>query len=325
METTFQQCRFRGTVPIMLGDDHSCSYITFTGCAVERSFGSWTPSASYSDIILEECSPGPYGHVEHITFRGCHVGVSNGAGGHDTGAPGAGLVAHCNRRTPIRQGYHDIRIIDCAFEATDEFTLDLDDKVKATVPLQQRRAHPGLHHQGRRCPGRAHVRLHDLHRGAGGSLVRGNTIYRGYINTFKICKNEDVDPGRKPLIVEGNTFDLTVDNGVPTPAGVSMIRLHGDNTIFRNNIIRTALSDDDEAGDAPGSILKLYNARSTQIAGNKVYDRSTVRPPLLAHVYAATGNTISSNYFWSTLPEGLQISNAAGSANNTWSNNTFAH
>ena len=81
-----------------------------------------------------------------------------------------------------------------------------------------------------------------------------------------------------------------------------MIRLHGDNTVFRDNTIITDLPDDAEGWDAPGSILKLYYARNTQITGNKVYDHASTRNPLLLHLYAASGNTVSSNYFWSKLP-----------------------
>jgi hypothetical protein len=325
-ETTFEDCRFRGTVPLLLGNDHSCSYITFRECQVERSFGSWTPELRHNNIILEEYSPGPYGHVAHITFERCNVGVSNGSGGHDTGSPGAGLVAHCNPQTPIRQGYTDIRIIDCVFEATDEFTLDFDDKVKADGSHSSSKVLiEGCTIKGGGVQGPREFAYTICFEAPEGCVVRDNLIYRGYINTFKICKNEDPDPDRRPLIVEGNTFDLTVDNGVDTPQGVSMIRLHGDNNIFRNNTIITDLPDDAETGDAPGAILKLYYARNAQISDNRIFDRSSVRPPLLAHIYAATGNTLSGNYFWSALPGGLKISSQAGSANNTWSNNTFAH
>ena len=83
-----------------------------------------------------------------------------------------------------------------------------------------------------------------------------------------------------------------------------MIRLHGDNNIFRDNTIITDLSDDTEAGDAPGSILKLYYCRRSKITNNKVYDRATTRNPLLLHLYSAKRNAVRSNYFWSSLPRG---------------------
>ncbi len=325
-ETTFEDCRFRGTVPIMLGDDHSCSYITFRDSEVERSFGGWTPDVSHNNIIIEEYSPGPYGHVEHITFERCQVGVSNGSGGHDTGSPGAGLVAHCNRRTPIRQGYKDIRIIDCVFEATDEFTLDFDDKVRADGRHSSSKVLiEGCTIKGGGVQGPRKFAYTICFEAPEGCVVRDNLIYRGYINTFKICKNEDPDPDRRPLIVEGNTFDLTVDNGVDTPEGVSMIRLHGDNNIFRDNTIITDLSDDTEAGDAPGSILKLYYCRRSKVTNNKVYDRATTRNPLLLHLYSAKRNAIRSNYFWSSLPTGLKISRQAGSVANLFTANTYDH
>jgi hypothetical protein len=325
-DTTFEDCRFRGTVPIKLGDDHSCSHIAFRDCQVERSFGPWTPTASYNNIIIEEYSPGPHGHVEHITFERCHVGVSNGSGGRDTGSPSAGLVAYCNPETPILQGYRDIRIIDCVFEATDEFTLDFDDKVKADGTHSSRDVLvQGCVVKGAGVEGLRRFAYSICIESPEGVIVRDNLIYRGYINTFKMTKNEDPDPDRRPLIVEGNTFDLTVDNGVDTPEGVSMIRLHGDNTIFRDNTIITDLRDDVEAGDAPGAIFKLYQCRGSRITGNKVYDRATERNPLLFHLYTARDNTISSNYFWSSSAESLGISSQAGSGANVFTGNTFDH
>jgi hypothetical protein len=323
VETTFRDCRFRGTVPIMLGDDHSCSYVTFRDCEVERSFGGWTTDASYCNIILEEYSPGPYGHVHHITFQGCHVGVSNGSGGHDTGAPGAGLVAHCNRRTPIRQGYHDIKIIGCVFEATDEFTLDFDDKVKANGSHSSRNVLiQGCTIKGGGVQGPRDFAYTICVEAPEGVVLRDNTIYRGYINPLKICKNEDSDPDRLPLVVEGNTFDLTVDNGVPTPAGASMIRLHGDNNIFRGNVIKTDLPDDSDTGDAPGSILKLYFCRNSQVLQNEVYDASEIPHPLLVHLYSASHNRIRGNHFEASSGSELEVSSQNSFAN-TWADNRF--
>jgi hypothetical protein len=325
-QTVFEECRFRGTAPIVLGDDHSCSYITFRDCLVERSFGGWTPECMNNNVIIEEYSPGPYGHVAHITFERCHVGVSNGSGGHDTGSPGAGFVCHVNPRPPYNQGYHDIRIIDCVFEATDEFTLDFDDRVDANgrhtasdVLIE------GCTIKGGGYAGEKRFAYTICFEAPEGCVVRDNLIYRGYINTFKICKNEDPDPDRRPLIVEGNTFDLTVDNGVDTPQGVSMIRLHGDNNIFRNNTIITDLPDDAETGDAPGAILKLYYARNAQISDNKVYDRASTRNPLLLHFYSASRNVVTGNYFWSGVPGGLEILSQAGSTANVLTDNTFVH
>ncbi len=324
--TVFEQCRFRGTSPIVLGDDHSCSFISFRDCLVERSFGGWTPECMYNNVVIEEYSAGPHGHVEHITFERCHVGVSNGSGGHDTGSPGGGLVCHVNPRPPYNQGYHDIRIVDCEFETTDEFTLDFDDRVDANgrhtasdVLIE------GCTVKGGGYAGEKRFAYSICIEAPEGCVVRDNLVYRGYINTFKICKNEDPDPARRPLIVEGNTFDLTVDNGVDTPEGVSMIRLHGDNNVFRDNTIITDLSDDIETGDAPGAIFKLYYSRNAQVTGNRVYDRSTVRPPLLAHLYAATDSKFTANHFWSELPEGLRTSSEAGTTGTTWTNNTYAH
>ena len=324
--TVFEHCRFRGTAPILLGDDNSCSRITFRDCLVERSFGGWTPECRYNNVIIEEYSPGPYGHVEHIRFERCHIGVSNGSGGHDTGSPGAGLVCHVNPQGPYNQGYRDIAIVDCVFETTDEFTLDFDDRVNtdgehtASDVLIE-----GCTIKGAGYAGEKRFAYSICIEAPEGCVVRDNLIYRGYINTFKICKNEDPDPGRRPLIVEGNIFDLTADNGVDTRDGVSMIRLHGDNNIFRDNTIVVDLPEDTQIGDAPETILMLYFSRNAQIRGNRVFDHSDARPPWLFFLYEATDTAIASNLFWSKLPEGLKTRSQAGTQGTTWTNNTFAH
>ena len=227
-------------------------------------------------------SAGPYGHVEHITFEGCHVGVSNGSGGHDTGSPGGGLVCHVNPRAPYNQGYHDIKIIGCVFEATDEFTLDFDDRVNASgnhtasdVLIE------GCTIKGGGVAGEKRFAYSICFEAPEGCVVRNNLIYRGYINTFKICKNEDPDPDRRPLVVEGNTFDLTVDNGVDTPQGVSMIRLHGDNTILRNNTIITDLPGRHRvrgrAGRDPQAVQRPEHPNRRQ-QGLRPLDRSAPAP-----------------------------------------------
>jgi hypothetical protein len=324
--TTFTDVRFRGTSPVYLGSDNSCSYITFRDCLVERSFGPWTQECSYNDFVVEEYSPGPEGHVAHITLEGCTIGVSNGSGGHDTGSPGMGFVAHGNPRTPIRQGWTDLKLIDCVFEAADESAIDLEDKPDANG-----------HHLG----GPALVQGCLIKGGGAGGervyaysiciespedvTIRDNVIWRGYINTFKICKNEDPDPDRVPLVVEGNTFDFTVDNGIQIRPDNSMIKLAGDNNIFRNNVIRTDIADDTNISDGRTSILRFTDCRSATVTGNSVYDFRATQSPLLASLSTSWNNTISGNYFWSANPSGLDILSENSSHDNVWSDNTFAH
>jgi Pectate lyase superfamily protein len=315
-QTVFESCRFRGTVPIMLGNDHSCSYITFRDCEVERSFGTWNSEGSFSDIIVEEYSPGPYGHVTHITFKGCHIGVSNGSGGHDTGSPAAGLVAHCNPAKPINQGYQDIKIIDCVFEATDEFTLDFADMVKADGLTHSSRGVliEGCTIKGGGYQGPRYWPYSICVESPEGVTVRDNVIYRSYSCAFKICMNEDPDPDRASLVVEGNTFDLTYDNGITPRSGISLIRLAGDNNIFRDNVVRTKWSN---------PILKLGYCRHSKVTANEIYDLRESSNPLLADVEGAAFNTVSSNYFWTAGSGGLRIYSYGGSHDNVWTDNLF--
>ena len=101
-DTVFNRCRFRGggstaassMAPVIaLGMHNSCNGITFRDCEVERNLGTETTS-NYDNCFNDISVYSNYATVPaDILFEGCHVGVSNGAGGHDTGSPRMGSSA----------------------------------------------------------------------------------------------------------------------------------------------------------------------------------------------------------------------------------------
>ena len=79
------------------GSSRSLSHVTFSHCQIERNLGVENFSVNggsgrdFNDISVYENPAAGGSQVSYLTFVGCHVGVSNGAGGHDTGSPRAGI------------------------------------------------------------------------------------------------------------------------------------------------------------------------------------------------------------------------------------------
>ena len=79
---------------IALGMHNSCNGITFRDCEVERNLGTETTS-NYDNCFNDISVYSNYATVPaDILFEGCHVGVSNGQGGHDTGSPRMGIECY---------------------------------------------------------------------------------------------------------------------------------------------------------------------------------------------------------------------------------------
>ncbi|MEI6246827.1 MAG: glycosyl hydrolase family 28-related protein, partial [Acidobacteriota bacterium] len=96
--TVFENCRFRGgggkawTYVVDLGSRNACDHITFKNCEVERNLGVQSGAdQGFNDVTIWSAVGKP---VTDITFDGCHIGVSNGAGGRDTGSPRFGLECY---------------------------------------------------------------------------------------------------------------------------------------------------------------------------------------------------------------------------------------
>ncbi len=124
--STFKSCRLRGgggggsdAAVLWLGScsdsSSSLSHVTFSHCQIERNLGveNWSVNGGsghdYNDISVYENPKAGGSQVSSLAFIGCHVGVSNGAGGHDTGSPRAGIEVWTGTGKVV-QGWHRITI-----------------------------------------------------------------------------------------------------------------------------------------------------------------------------------------------------------------------
>ena len=140
-----------------------------------------------------------------LTFVDCHVGVSNGAGGHNTGSPRAGIEVWSGPGK-VAQGWHRITIRGCTFEATDRFCIDLADDPAANgrhlagPALIANNLIKGAGYGPARTPGRIRSvsKLRETSRSA------NNTIYAAADST--VCGS--YGPASHTVIVD-NHIDLT--------------------------------------------------------------------------------------------------------------------
>ena len=187
--STFDHCQFRGGGGT--GDDEcvvflgghpgsNVSDVSFIDCNIERNLGTENESFTNGYNNVGVCEKGDISggaHIEHLTFDGCHFGVSNGVA---TGCPRMDFEAYTNwNGTYTLHGWHDITINGCVFEIADYMNVDLPD-----APLQN----------GERASGPATItnnifkggKYYDLCiESAHDVLVEGNTFYRGGEHVIK--------------------------------------------------------------------------------------------------------------------------------------------
>ncbi len=260
--STFTRCRFRGGgdgYVVLLGDiDRSCSYITFKDCLIECNLGkaNWNHSNPVNNIrITENAAPGG-AHVDHVTFDGCHVGVSNGV---RKGSPRAGLEAYTWDSTgTVTHGWSNLRIVDCVFEAADEFTIDLADTYRLGNGAV--RSGPALI---KGCTIKGGGKASDAQWGYSicieapvGVVVEDNTIYRASSNTIGTAP--DTRPGVAGPIFRNNRIDLTYPNGIASRA--PYIYLRGQHPQFVDNRVIAAR----------GTIFKIERTDGVVVTGNDV-------------------------------------------------------
>jgi hypothetical protein len=235
-DTRFENCQLRGgggsggdQNNLLLGNyANSCSDLTFSGCNIECTLGG------YNNIRITENATDPAGaHVERITFKGCHIGVHNGV---RKGCPRMDLEAYCDAQsggTTYYHGYHDLAIVDCVFEASDWYNIDV------TTP-EADRPRAGDYH------GSSGVRIRGCTLKGGklyticvesptGTVIEGNTIYRGGDYTLKWGSGDmsTVDPG---TIVRDNVIDTVTDQGIPA-SGNSVFYIRGGKNVVTDNRI----------------------------------------------------------------------------------------
>ncbi len=254
--TVFSDCLFHGggstegvnsSVLYLGGSQGNVSDIVFSRCQVERT--SYVPPAgvnAYANgvgntiTIHEFCYLPHGGHVEHITFRDCHLGASNGQA---AGALRMMMEAYTwdNNTGRVYHGWKDLTFEGCTIEASDTAGLDFADRV---VTASGEHSSSGVLITGCTFLGAAK----DPH-GYGGSpityecptgiVITHNTFYASpqqAIGGSHVGRGVADAPG---LLVESNTFDMTRSPvGLKHQAGTPCVNLVGfDSRVVNNTFI----------------------------------------------------------------------------------------
>jgi hypothetical protein len=296
--STISDCRFRGGRAharydtVILGNGSaSCSDIVFTHCQVERNLG-----LGNNIFIGDNGSVATGGaHVQNVTFRRCHIGVSNGEGGHDTGSPRAGLEAYTYPTPESNIAYHgwsNLRIIGCVFEATDGFCLALCD-APLVHDLTSRSGGPALV-SGCTLKGGGYPSATNGCGTAGYTLeiespknlvIQNNRIYRGDSNAIQTGASNGLPRG---VVLRGNLVDLDFDNGIDLGDGRYQILLGGWDHLFTDNTVVDHVS----RYDGPYGVVTLDHAHGCVMTRNQF--RIGERRPFL-EINGSSGNTLSRN------------------------------
>jgi hypothetical protein len=321
----FERVRFRGgggtamQAPIYLGGGrNSCDHVTFRDCLIERNLGDENAdrSMNYNNINFIEVGAIPDGsHMDSITFDGCHVGVSNGRTDipRNIGSPRAGLecYTHDNGDDFAYHGWSNVKVIDCVFEATDNFCIDLADSLDA---------------RGEHISGPALISGCTL-KGGGyasdrfayticleapkGVVIENNLIYRGRNSTINVHGSQGVPASG--YVIRNNVFALDVDNGI-TPSNRSMVLLQGNNVSFTGNTITT---------NRGATVLELQHSTNSTIAGNTLNELRSSTTPWALQIYNVTGATVSGNTFRTAASTDPVINFSGTNTGNTFTDNVF--
>jgi hypothetical protein len=283
--TTFSDCRFHGGgssqgengCVLFLGGTGNVSEITFNRCQIERTayvplagVDAYAKGVGNTITINEFCYLPHSGHVEHITFRGCDLGASNGTAAGAlrmvmeayTWDDNSGLVYH---------GWSNLTFEGCTIEASDTTGLDFADRL---VPATGKHSSTGVLISGCTFLG-AHKNAASHYTGLPivyecptGIVIRHNTFYaspREAIGGSHVGQGVTDAPG---LLVEGNTFDMTRSpKGLTHVTGEPCISLVG----FNNRIVGNTFVYD----VGLGVLIKSdqYPAVGSTIQGNTFTDK----------------------------------------------------
>jgi hypothetical protein len=284
--TVFERCRFRGgggkawTYVVDLGSGSACDHITFKDCDVERNLGIEVDgNQGFNDITIWVAQNGP---VSDITFDGCHIGVSNGQGGHDTGAPRMGIECYTDA-SPMAHGWQNITLRNCVFEAADMETADFADygQARASGVLIEGCTFKGGGYSNVKWK---YVLNFEMPLGV---VVRNNTFYRGrggwgsVLNVTDDGSKSGSGPG---AVFTGNTFDLDYDNGFAPNVRDWSVVLMGDDNIVTGNHFKCHWGSND--------FLLLDGAHNNTVTGN-VFDLGG--RDAIGTINGASGNTVSPN------------------------------
>ena len=284
--TVFERCRFRGgsgrayTYVVDLGSGAACNHITFKDCEVERNLGVESGGdQGFNNICVWVAQSGP---VSDITFDGCHIGVSNGQGGHDTGSPRFDIECYTDT-SPMAHGWQNITLRNCILEAADMETADFADysQARASGVLIEGCTFKGGGYNATKWQNVLNFEM------PLGVVVRNNVFQRGLGGWGYVLNVTDdgTKGGSGPgAVFTGNTFNLDTDDGIaPDLSGWPIVIMGYDNQ-FTNNTVNC------HYGSNP--ILLLDRAYRNTVTGNtfNIGSRSSV-----SAINGSSGNTISSN------------------------------
>jgi hypothetical protein len=284
--TTFLRCRFRGggypdgthRSVVSLGRHDGCSDITFDSCEVECNLGSET-SADFANGF-NDIDVYAYGSavVSGITFRGCHIGVSNGV---RSGSPRMGI--ECYDDEAATRGFQNITLSSCTFEVTDAHCVDFSDNhnLRAQGIVI---GHCTLMGGGARPTSRQWGYTLNLELPLG-ARVTDNVIYRGHDNAVWMANRGGYATSN--CVFTGNTIELSYDNGLTMSGDGRPILLSCSGNVFQNNHV---------IGSGPtGAIVYLDGSATTGCAVNgNTFTSSGGKTPVV-NAAGAAGNKITPN------------------------------
>lgn len=307
-DTTFVDCRLHGggstsdensSVLYLGGLEGNVSGITFLRCRIERT--SYVPPAGVNAYrngvgntitIHEFCYLPHSGHVEHIAFRDCYLGASNG---HASGALRMVMEAFTwdNRTGRVYHGWKDLVFQGCTVAAGDTTGLDFADN---QLPSGAHSASEVLI-DGCTFLGAAADRssgfggLPIVYECPTGIVITHNTFYAApheAIGGSHVGQGTTAAPG---LLIQGNTFDMTRSPvGLTHETGSACIKLVGYKSRIQGNtfVYRAGLGVVIEADKAP--------AVGNTVAGNTFTDLRASGGEPTVELTSQQGQSCSQNH-----------------------------
>lgn len=307
--TTFRDCRFHGggssdgvdsSVVYLGGAQGNASHVLFLRCQIERTsyvppggVNAYARGVGNTITIHEFCYLPHGGHVEHITFRDCHLGAFNG---HASGALRMMMEAYTwdDNTGHVYHGWKDLTFDDCTIEASDTAGLDFADRL---VPATGEHSSSGVLVTG--CTFLGAVK-NDTY-GYGGSpivyecptdiVIRNNTFYASptsAIGGSHVGQGVTDAPG---LLIEGNTFDMTTSPvGLKHLAGEPCVHLLG----FKSRVVDNTFVYDTGVGvQFEGD---LTPAAGNTVEGNTFTDRRSSRGEPTIELISEQGQDCHDNH-----------------------------
>ena len=291
--TGFTRCHFRGgggagngiaAGVIVLGAGRASNNITFTDCDVECNLGTelgYPFSNSFNNIGIWQTGLAAGAYIHHITFDGCHIGVSNGV---RTGSPRMGMECWVARVSEGGNGlgWSNVTVKDCVFEPTDVHNLDFADSPDGrsnTVSVTGTNFKGG----GLLAAGWGYGICVEYTTQA---VISGNTFGRCSDSVIYVTHNEPI-PARLPAtLITNNVIDAVTNNGVPLGDNPKCVLIGGYDNVFTGNTITVNYGD---------AVMDLRNGIDNTVTGNTFHCAAAQYTTPVKQWLGGSGNTITPN------------------------------